>query len=486
MSISIIGQPQNLSPAYNPNYWYFDSTDKTEKAYRYIVEVYEQGTNRLIGTYKLRPRPTDLYGEVDLSKLLSSEFEKDFQTDTIYHADKHDLNYYLEVNEEYIVEVDSAGIGFAGAINWPDFSDPSVNPNGSSRTAALFSSNPIFEAGDIINIAQNNVIYPQYEGVHTVLDKFFANSFWHVVLDIPWVGTGSNSPSLVTYADGQKTIIVGVQSGNKTVVKSAFPFNKFINYSGGSYTANSSNKNFLSLMPESVRISRKIQSWICAFTENTSRLYYDIDGTLYRTSFNTDEGLMRYGVLPLDINEYFDGTNWLPFTGTLNIDNIESYKIAVFGAVQHTKWKTVTLYSECDLYDTFDLTFLDMLGNYITIPFYKGYYVNQNVSRETYRKKYGDLSGEVFAYSLDDQGTKVYHTEEDLIYNINTGQLSVSESEYLSQIIKTGSAFISINGEDFRAIIIQNSNNEIYNKRTTRERKLSIDFKFAVNDKTNV
>lgn len=490
MSITIIAQPQLLTPAYNPHYWYFDSTNKTEKAFRYRVNVLEQGTNRLIGEYKLRPIPTTLYGEVDLSKLISSEFTMDFQDATIYAAADHYKKYYLKVDEEYIVEESFAGYAFMGAAIWTNFSDPAINPNGISRTALAFSlagGEPMFEAGDVINVVQNTLIRPELEGVHTVLDKFSDASFWYVVLDLPWISRGDNSAGKAAYADGQKTIVTGITTGVKEIFKGAFPFKLFKDYDHVDYIANGVTKNFLSLMPDGVRISRKVNSFITAYSTGTTRLVYEVDGELYRTASNGVSGLKRYKVLPTDVVEKFVDGAWAAFADEVSLEDVNTYRVRLASnTVYLTDWRVINLYDECDFFDTFDVTFLDRLSNWITIPFYKGHYVSQDVMRETFRKKYGKEVSGAWAYDLKDTGTEVYTAEEDLTFTINTGQLNVDECSYFRELMTTAQAYVTINDDELRAIEVTNNNYDILNKRTSRERKLSLNFKFSVNDKTNV
>ena len=134
MAITTIETPQVFTPAYNPMYFYFDSTNKAQLGFRYLVEVVDNDTSEVIGTYRLKPIPTTLYGEVDISDLIQTALYNDFQQVKAYKANGHQINYKLNVDEEYFVNVAFSDYEYAGLANWTNFSDPSINPNGFART----------------------------------------------------------------------------------------------------------------------------------------------------------------------------------------------------------------------------------------------------------------------------------------------------------------------------------------------------------------
>ena len=72
MAVSAIATPVYFSPAYNPLKFIFDSTNKALDGFKYVFDIYESGTANKIGERKVLPRPTDGYGEIDISKLLQS------------------------------------------------------------------------------------------------------------------------------------------------------------------------------------------------------------------------------------------------------------------------------------------------------------------------------------------------------------------------------------------------------------------------------
>lgn len=493
MAITIIDEPQDLSPAYNANYWYIDSTNKTELGYRYIVNVVDVDTIDTLGSYSLRPIPTTLYGEVDVAKLVQTILGIDFQPSAqFYKATEHEGTYRIDIDEEYFVNVAIVGYGFAGSANWSNHGDPAINPNGLARTRITHSAEPPYVAGDVINITQTLGVNnrPELEGIQTVLDVENIAGTWSTILSLPWIGGGSGANAGVSsYADGKKTIVAGISSTNKVVYRGAFSFQDFRTYDHTNYQLNSDTKKLLTTLPQSFRISRENPTWLAGYFLSTqNRVVFNIGGTLYRYNLGAIQGLINFNILPSDdnITDVFSGS-WVAFGGGLDLSTVESYtvQIQVSDGTPLSEEITVNLYSECDYFDKVDVCFMDRLGSWVTIPFYKALRINSEVERKTYRKKYGGLVSGAWTYSSTDSGQESYSTTENLTYSINTGQLSEIEAGYMKELLSTPKAFVKINADEWQAINIITSSLSLPKKRTDRERKAQIEFRMSVQDEIN-
>src|ERR1035437_5739069 len=102
MSVTLKGNPQPLSPAYNPSVWYFDSTNKALTGFRYVVNVYSVSGSTLMATYRYVPRPGDGYAVVDLTRLLKNfvSFDKDISAQPVDQVPHSWFGYYITVQEE--------------------------------------------------------------------------------------------------------------------------------------------------------------------------------------------------------------------------------------------------------------------------------------------------------------------------------------------------------------------------------------------------
>lgn len=495
MAITVLADPQVFTPAYNPMYFYFDSTSKAQLGFRYIVEVVNDTTSAVIGTYRLKPIPTTLYGEVDISGLIQDELTADFQQVISYIANGHQISYKLNIDEEYYVNIAFSDYGFAGAATWANFSDPSVNPNGFTRTMIAHATLPTFVAGDVILITQNpSVNYrPELEGVHTVLDVFLDSGTYYTVLDLLWIGSGAASTGNASYADGQKTVITGITTGVFKAFKGAFGFLTFKDYDNTDYVLDGVTKKLLTSLPETVRISRNKPTWLSGFMDAAASHYvvFNIEGDLYRYSLGgaSADDVMLFNVLPTTsiITEEWNGSAWVAMASTIDLTDIETYTIQIKTSADLVKSEivTITLYSECDKHTTYDICFLDRLGSWVTIPFNKGSYMNQEVTREKIRTKYGSLSGGNWVYNASDTGSKNYHVEENITYTVNTDQLSEVEAQYMRELLSTPQAYVSIDGGEFQAIDIITASMPLHLKRTQRDRKVNLTFSMSVQDEIN-
>ena len=493
MAVTTLATPQFLTPSYNPMYFYFNSTVSSQLGFRYIITVTNTTTSEVIGTYKLKPIPNTLYGEIDIAKLVQTQLYNDFRQLTSYIALGHQVSYSVTVDESYYVSLAFSDYGFAGAATWPDFGTPSINPNGFSRTMLAQATAPIYSAGDVILVAQTPSanFRPELDGIHTVLDVFLSAGIYYTVLDLGWIGSGAASAGVSSFADGQKTTVSGITTSTKKAYKGAFGFMTFKDYDHTDFICDGVTKLFLTTISEDIRISRLKSTWLSCYLDNaaTHFVVFNIGGTLYRYPLTSmPEKVVLFDALPSTgiITQTFTGS-WVAFVGTIDLTNVTSYTVQIqtnTGVVKSEE-KTITLYKECDEHTTYDICFLDRLGSWITIPFYKGSYMNQAVQRDDIRKKYGTLDGGNWTYNATDNGDETYHVEETISYTVNTGILSQNECQFMRELLSSPQAFVSIDGGEFQSIKITSASMPLHLKRTTRDRKVNLIFTMSVQDEIN-
>ena len=491
MAVTVIEQPDAFAPAYNPMYFYLDSTQKTQVGFRYVIDVMKIGVSTPIGTYRLRPVPISLYGEVDISKIIQTQFETEFRELLSYNAINHQIQYRLEFKEEYFASLAFTDYAFAGSASWANFSNPSINPNGFARTMVKTPTLGIYTAGDLINIEQvpSANFRPELEGVHTVLDVFTSGGFNFVVLDLIWIGSGAASTGAITFADGRKSVFDAGVSETLRAYRGAFKHVDFIGYNGADYQLGGATKKLLTTLPEGVRISNETQTYLSCFPTATSFAVFNIAGVLYRYPLGFTNALIHFEALPTtaNITQVFSGGAWVTFTGTIHLSSVKQYTLAIQTAAGAAQSETVTisLYSDCDFYTRYDITFLDRLNSWITIPFNKGSYMQQDVQRESFRRKFGKLTGSVWGYQAKDNGLETYHVEENINYTVSTDILSEVEAQYIRELISTPQAYVSVNGGNPQSIELNTRNQSLFLHRTTRDRKVSLQFTMSVQDEIN-
>ena len=136
MAINQISVPNAMTPVNNPIFWTATSTNDTEPAFKFLVDIYINSV--LVKRFKISPEPTtgnDLL-TLDVSKVLrdyiSRNLYTDAQTNGIISGESSFLNYEIRFGEEYEVTgtltqfpdlaIDTGSV-FNGALSYVDFVD---------------------------------------------------------------------------------------------------------------------------------------------------------------------------------------------------------------------------------------------------------------------------------------------------------------------------------------------------------------------------
>jgi hypothetical protein len=279
---------------------------------------------------------------------------------------------------------------------------------------------------------------------------YLSGGVWYVVLELLWIGSGGTSAGITTFADGKKTLVTGIETSVVQAFKGAFRFMQFNAFNPFEYINDTSNKKFLTTLPEGVRVSAQRPTWLQVYTNDDIDYYlvWTIDGVQYRYQIQAQEdGISIVNITPDEFlfeQVLVDGV-WETWSGFFTL-TADSYTIQLqdVDGVPKSELRTVSVYQECDFHDTYNVCFFDRLGSWITVPFNKAAYMTQQIERETTRKKYGRYSGGKWGYDTFERGEEVYNIEEGIVYNVNSGQLSQIESQYYRELISTAQAFVSI------------------------------------------
>lgn len=278
MAITIKGFPDVFSPAFNPIYYYLDSTNKTEEGFKYVVDIYRTGTADLLASYKLFPRPVDGYGVCDVNQILKSQLSEDIEqvkgpreSPNVYEC------YDIEFGEEFIYYWDWTDTEFVGG---------SSIYSGKTKVVSTGTSNT-FVAGDIILLEQNpGDSANTYNGIFTVLS---ANSST-LIIDAPFVVSPTVGGTAV-FSDKRKTLFQDLTgfTGN-CVFNGAVAHQEFMNYSSNDYNAGvNSGATFLTNIPAGYRVK----------PDNTMRLdWYSSTMTGCSLSVGTQTG--KYDIINVD------------------------------------------------------------------------------------------------------------------------------------------------------------------------------------------
>jgi hypothetical protein len=278
MAITIKGSPDVFSPAFNPIYYYLDSTNKNEDGFKYVVDIYRTGTADLLASYKLFPRPVDGYGVADINQILKSQLSEDIlpvkgprDTPPAYSC------YDIEFGEEYVVKWNFTDNFFV--TSGPFTSNLGFTGTGGTQP---------FIAGDLILVEQTSGYTNEaFNGVFEVLSADSNN----IITNAPYVISGTPvNPGFITFSDQRKTIFQDLTGfTGSCVFNGAVAHQEFMQYNSTDYdTSVNSGATFLTNIPNNYTVK----------PDNTMRLnFYN---SIIPTGTTFINVVTQYGVYDLE------------------------------------------------------------------------------------------------------------------------------------------------------------------------------------------
>jgi hypothetical protein len=221
--MSILVEPMDLMPGYNPIYLYATSSNVNQENFRYVVQLSALTIPiEPLGEFKVRPRYGDDFLEINIQKVLESRLG-DLTDDvdlndlsSIFNTTlSSNLRYRIELKEEYLVK------------NIPN---SFINVGGFLQIRFLNSENVAFNAGDIIRMTgaanRKNYISITQSGSDSKFNFSTAHSFsvgQQILIR-------QNSPKLFNSYDGFATILA--TNANDIIVDIPFQGISFLQQTG--------------------------------------------------------------------------------------------------------------------------------------------------------------------------------------------------------------------------------------------------------------
>jgi len=468
MAMTLIAAPQDFTPAYNPCKFIFDSTNKNLEGFRYIFDVYESGTLNKIAEYRVLPTYGTGYGEVDLSKLLSSKVSIDFEPTNYSEIDTPNTRYKydVQVGEEYIVTY--------------SYTSSLVDNGGNVKITPTAAHT--FQVGDqvVVDAGTNLLI----TGLWTVLaitgtTDFTISALWSSVTD-------ANEDGTVTYADKRKTVTRDIeQELNKYVFNGALPWAQFNGYDLNTYLLDDATSLFLTSFPTSgITITPTQEVWFNGFNNsvtgrmvftnsNGDSFYYDVNNTEITTQLCVASPNLTLTVLSGTAPLIKDDTTYYFF-----------YFIDASAPID-SKVYTFTIDQRCAIND-FHLVFLDRMGSWGSFAFQLRYTENGTAVKQAFNKVVeGYVSGTEWVYANTEAGLTTYSSTVDKMYTLNTNWMSEEMAIYFQELITSPSVYFYKEGEYFACQVMDNSF-EVEKKRNKNLFKKTVTIKLANQDKVNI
>ena len=459
-STTIIAQPSQLMPAYNPIKYIIDNTNKNEPGFRYIFTINPANVATQIAQYKTLPVYSTGYGEMDISKLMQALVTWKFE---LGQSDESWYQYDIDLGFEYI-----SNINYTSSLT---LSGTNVRINYTAHG---------FVANDQILIVQSDggVANPGVEGLHTVLsataNNFTINALWADV-------TNAAIDGEVTYADFRKTITPkDVIIQDREVFNGAY--NNLIFNTGGLFPVNSylgvtSPQIALSTLTPNDSTARALMTpnqifYLLArvYTGSYDVIYYDIDGnSLGTTNYSCTEGLHNF-----EIN-----TTAHSITQDFYVEIVCNFGAEpVFGPYYFA------FDNRCAINDDV-LYYLDRMGSWQSFAFQLKTYEKGEITREMYNQHVdGTVVSTKWQQGEYAMGNRSYNPNVMMSFDLNTNWMDQYNATRFQELLTSPQVFYSATGIDC-ACTVEATLFENFRQRNKNLIKQSVSIKLALNSPIN-
>ena len=472
MATTIIAQPQQLMPAYNPIKYIIDNADKNEPGFRYIFTIYPAGSATQIAQYKTLPVYNTGYGEQDISKLMQSLVTYDetgilSSGGTTYNSSESWYQYDVELGYEYI-----ANILYTNSLSQSAGGDVTISYNAHG-----------FVLGDQITITQaagGIAANPAVEGLHTVIyasaNLFVINARWNTVTDDTINGT-------VTYADLRKTQVL-----DDEIIQEQEVFNGA--YNNWTNTGNQSNvfpsAYFLANGPNDLLMtsnyaseSHPVSTFVDANFYYNLRVYgganyevewYDMDGNLLDSDSFTpaNDGIYAVFVGP---------------TAAVTVD----YYVSIYNDDGFTSSFYYFTYDNRCTINNQQLIYLDRMGSWQSFAFQLRTYEKGQITREQYNQHIDGqvVSNEWVGVNLQ-KGFRTYNTNVTKTFDLNTNWMDQYDATRFQELLTSPQVYYNYYGGGiFAACVVENNTFEVFSQKNKKLIKQSVTIRLAQQDPIN-
>ena len=474
-STTIIAQPQQLMPAYNPIKFIIDNTNKNEPGFRYIFSIYPATGSHtaatLVAQYRVLPVYSTGYGEQDISMLMQSlvTYQNELFGGVTGDSSESWYQYDVDLGFEYIDNIDYT---------------TTLQDNGGNVRISFTAHG--FVAGDQVVITQDGTgptNNPALEGLHTVLSAT-ANNF---TVNVLWSTIGeSTANGTVTYADLRKTQVLNdALITNKEVFNGAY--NYFINTSdaaafpSASYLANGANDLLMTTHIAGPDHAVSFNSY--------SQFYYNLRvyaGISYDVSFyDMNNNLLN--------NEFFSPANdgiWGVSLSPFGIIT-EDYYIIINGDNGFVSQPYYFTYDNRCAINEQQLIYLDRMGSFQSFAFQLRTYEKGQITREVYNQHIdGQVSSSQWVGVPLQKGFRTYNTNVSKTFDLNTNWMSQYDADRFQELLTSPQVyyFSFISFEDpniFCACIVEDNSFEVFSQKNKKLIKQSVTIRLAQQDPIN-
>ena len=474
MATTIIAQPQQLMPAYNPIKYIIDNTNKNEPGFRYIFSIYPATGSHtaatLVAQYRVLPVYSTGYGEQDISMLMQSLVtynETGIDNGVPYNSSESWYQYDVDLGFEYIDNIDYT----------------TTLQDNAGNVRITFTAHG-FVAGDQVVITQDGTgptNNPALEGLHTVLSAT-ANNF---TVNVLWSTIGeSTANGNVTYADLRKTQVLNdALITNKEVFNGAYnnninTYNEAVPFNSGNYLGIVTSYGYLMTSnlptngppyaPSAFLGAHFYYNLKVYATYNYEVEWYDMDGNILdNTSFApANDGIYAVFVGP---------------TSLVTVD----YYVSIYSDGPTANDFYYFKYDDRCTINTDQLIYLDRMGSWQSFAFQLRTYEKGQITREQYNQHIDGqvLSAEWVGVPLQ-KGFRTYNTNVTKTFDLNTNWMSQYDAKRFQELLTSPQVYYFSN-DYYCACIVEDSSFEVFNQKNKKLIKQSVTIRLAQQDPIN-
>jgi len=463
MATTIIAQPQQMMPAYNPIKYIIDNTNKNEPGFRYIFTIYPAAGSHIpanvVAQYRVLPVYGTGYGEQDISLLMQSLVTWKFAAGQVNESW---YQYDVDLGYEYIDNIDYI---------------TTLQDNGGNVRISFTAHG--FVAGDQVVITQDGTgptNNPALEGLHTVLSAT-ANNF---TVNVLWSTIGeSTANGTVTYADLRKTQVLddeliedqevfnGAYSSGIYTISPAFPNSSYDGLSGTQIALSSLTNNSTSLTALVNDVSGLVPFLLmCRVYSGVeySLTYFDMSGNILAgpITHNPADGLYNF-----IISASSNGIT-------------EDFYVEIEGdSAGVPLWSYYFQYDDrCAINEDY-LLYLDRMGSWQYFAFQLKTYEKGQITREQYNQHIdGYVENGEWIFSTIETGLRTYNTNVVYSLDLNTNWMDQYNADRFQELLTSPKVFYFNNSQSY-SCTVDATGFENFRQRNKKLIKQSVTIKLA-------
>ena len=462
MATTIIAQPQQLMPAYNPIKYIIDNTNKNEPGFRYIFTIYPAAGSHIpedvVAQYRVLPVFGTGYGEQDISMLMQSLVTFTYASEQVNESW---YQYDVDLGYEYIDNIDYTA---------------SLQESGGGDVEIHFNAHG-FIAGDQVVVVQadGGVANPTVEGLHTVLyadtNYFVINARWDTV-------TNATINGNVTYADSRKTQVLddeviedqevfnGAYSSGIYAIGTSFPASSYDGLSGTQIALSSLTNNSASsatLVSGSQTVPFFLMCRVYSGVDY-NLTYFDMSGNILAgpITYNPTDGLYNFIISP-----YAQGIT-------------EDFYVEIEGDSAGVPfWTYYFTYDDRCAINEDVLVYLDRMGSWQSFVFQLKTYEKGQITREQYNQHIdGLVVSSEWIFQTNETGFRTYNTNVTYSLDLNTNWMDQYNADRFQELLTSPQVFYYNNSEIY-SCTVDATGFENFRQRNKKLIKQSVTIKLA-------